>query len=331
MPNFFGYEKQWQFLKKSVELAKLSHAYLFSGKSQLGKREIAKEFSRLINCQSENFKDRPCGKCQSCQEMQKNCHPDFLWLDTKKEAGDSEIESIRNLSQWLHLRAGLGEYKVAIINQFQNFSLPAQSALLKTLEEPKGKTVLILICDYPEFLSPTIVSRVQEIRFQSLPNEKIIEFLIARGAKEPLAKKISYLSMGKPMKASELLDGRQMKLEEEKINDFRELLKENLAFSFREIEKIVEEKEDIFQRLEIWLNFLRIIFLERIGVITDRMSDIPSCAIKEEIVGREESIPLVDLVNLKNLLSSLEKANYLLLKTNANKRLILENSILELF
>ena len=61
------------------------------------------------------------------------------------------------------------------------------------------------------------------------------------------------------------------------------------------------------------------------------MSDIPSCAIKEEIVGQEKSISLVDLVNLKNLLSSLEKANYLLLKTNANKRLILENSILELF
>ena len=316
MSNFFGYEKQWQFLKKSAELAKLSHAYLFSGKPQLGKREIAKEFSRLINCQSKNFKDRPCDKCQSCQEMQKNCHPDFLWLNTKKEAGAGEIDSIRNLSHWLHLRAGLGEYKVAIINQFQNFSLPAQSALLKTLEEPKGKTVLILICDYPEFLSPTIISRVQEIRFQSLPNEKIVELLIAKGAKEPLAKKISYLSLGKPLKASGLLDGQQMKLEEEKIIDFRKLLKGNLAFSFKEIEKIVEEKEDIFQRLEVWLNFLRIIFLERIGVI------------KEEIVGREESIPLV---NLKNLLSSLEKANYLLLKTNANKRLILENSILELF
>jgi len=316
MSNFFGYEKQWQFLKKSAELAKLSHAYLFSGKSQLGKREIAKEFSRLINCQSKNFKDRPCDKCQSCQEMQKNCHPDFLWLNTKKEAGVGEIDSIRNLSHWLHLRAGLGEYKVAIINQFQNFSLPAQSALLKTLEEPKGKTVLILICDYPEFLSPTIVSRVQEIRFQPLPNEKIVELLMAKGAKEPLAKKISYLSLGKPLKASGLLDGQQMKLEEKKIIDFRKLLKENLAFSFKEIEKVVEEKEDIFQRLEIWLNFLRIIFLERIGVI------------KEKIVGQEESIPLV---NLKNLLSSLEKANYLLLKTNANKRLILENSILELF
>ena len=318
MSNFFGYEKQWQFLKKSVERAKLSHAYLFSGKSQLGKREIAKEFSRLINCQSENFKDRPCDKCQSCQEMQKNCHPDFLWLDTKKEAPgtESEIDSIRNLSHWLHLKAGLGEYKVAIINQFQNFSLPAQSALLKTLEEPKGKTVLILICDYPEFLSPTIVSRVQEIRFQSLPNKKIVELLIIKGAKEPLAKKISYLSLGKPLKALELLDGQRMRLEEEKIIDFKRLLKENLAFSFKEIEKIVEEKEDIFQRIEIWLNFLRIIFLKKIGVV------------KEEIVDQEESI---SLVNLKNLLSSLEKANYLLLKTNANKRLILENSILELF
>ncbi len=319
MSNFFGYEKQWQFLKKSVELAKLSHAYLFSGKSQLGKREIAKEFSRLINCQHGNFKDRPCNVCQSCQEMQKNCHPDFLWLDTKKEAPDAggEIDSIRNLSNWLHLRAGLGEYKVAIINQFQNFSLPAQSALLKTLEEPKGKTVLILICDYPEFLSPTITSRVQEIRFHSLPNNKIVELLMAKGAKEPLAKKISYLSMGKPLKALGLLDSQQLKLEEEKIIDFKKLLKGNLAVSFKEIEKIIEEKEDIFQRLEIWLNFLRIIFLERIGVIKE-----------------EELIPLVNLVdpvNLKNLLSSLEKANYLLLKTNANKRLILENSILELF
>ena len=137
MPNFFGYEKQWQFLKKSVELAKLSHAYLFSGKSQLGKRETAKEFSRLINCQSGNFKDRPCGKCQSCQEMQKNCHPDFLWLDTKKEAGDSEIESIRNLSQWLHLRAGLGDYK-----PIPEFFSAGPISSFKNLRRTKGKNRL---------------------------------------------------------------------------------------------------------------------------------------------------------------------------------------------
>ena len=322
MLNFFGYEKQWQFLKKSVELEKLSHAYLFSGKSQLGKSEMAREFSKLVNCQvdcqSENFKNKPCNQCQSCQEMQKNCHPDFLWLDTKKTALGSiaEIDSIRNLSQWLHLKAGLSEYKVAIINQFQNFSLPAQSALLKTLEEPRGKTVLILICDYPEFLSSTIVSRVQEIRFQSLSNEKIIELLMINKTEELLAKRISYLSLGKPLKALELLDCERMKIEEEKIIRFKKLLKGNLAFSFKEIEKIVEDKDDLFQRLEIWLNFLRIIFLERIGVA------------KEETIDLEKSI---SLVNIKNLLSSLEKANYLLLKTNVNKRLVLENSILELF
>lgn len=318
MPSFFGHERQWQLLKRSAELNKLSHAYLFSGKSQLGKKDMAREFSKLVNCKSESFGDRPCHQCQSCREMEKGLHPDFLWIEAKKEApgADGEIHSIRSLTNWLCLKPGLGKYRLAVIDQIQNFSLPAQSALLKTLEEPRGEAILILISDYPEFLSETIISRVQEIKFHCLSEKKIIELLVSKGAETGLAKQISHLSLGKPLKALSLLNPNQMKQEEERITVFKKLLKGNLVFSFKEIEKIAEEKEALFSRLETWLNILRIIFLERIGVIS------------EEVVDKEEQITLA---NLKNLMLALEKANYLFLRTNANKRLILENSILELY
>ncbi|MBU4350827.1 hypothetical protein L6250_01425 [Candidatus Parcubacteria bacterium] len=316
MLNFFGHEKQWQLLQKSVKSGKLSHAYLFSGKSQLAKREVAKEFIGLLSCQSKSFENKPCQQCQSCQEMKKGCHPDLLWLEAKEETGESEIGSIRNLANWLHLKPGLGKHRLAVVNQIQSFSLPAQSALLKTLEEPKGEAILILISDYPEFLLDTIISRVQEIKFHCLSDKRIIDFLLSKNVDPKLAKRISCLSLGKPLKALSLLDSGQMKSEEKRIMAFKRMLKKDLVFSFKEIEKTVEEKETLLSGLETWLNVLRIIFLERIGVI------------KEDIMDREEQIALP---NLKNLMISLEKANYLLMKTNANKRLILENSILELY
>lgn len=316
MSSFFGHEKQWQLLKKSAELNKVSHAYLFSGKSQLGKKEMAGEFSKLLNCQSESSESRPCRHCQSCLEMEKGLHPDFLRIEVKDETGESEIDTIKNLAGWLCLKPGLGKRRLVVINQIQDFSFPAQSALLKTLEEPRGEAVLILISDYPELLLGTIASRVQEIKFYCLAEKKIIEFLVSQGVDKKLAGQIGYLSLGKPLKAMSLLDSGRLKREVEKIAAFKRLLRENLAVVFKEIGKMAEENEVLSSRLESWLNILRIIFLERVGVI------------EEEIVSREEQITLP---NLKKLILSLEKASYLLSRTNASKKLVLENSILELY
>ena len=324
MSDFFGHEKQWLFLKKSESLGKLSHAYLFSGKPGLGKRKIALEFAKFLNCQDKDFSQRPCGKCSSCLETEKNCHPDFLLLETKEKTEEGEIDSIRFLTNWLSLKPGLGKYKVAVIDQFQNFSLPAQSALLKTLEEPRGNAVLILISDYPEFLSSTITSRLQEIKFHSLSVKETTDFLVSRGAKEPLAKRASLLSLGRPLRALKLLKKEEMEAEEKKLEAFTDLLAESLSVWFRQIEKMAENKEGLIETLEAWLNFLRILFLAKIGSLKQDFSGEREKA----FLNKGDSIPLA---KLKSFLSSLEKANYLLLRTNANSRLILENSVLELF
>lgn len=322
--RFWGHQKQWRFLAKSVFLDKLSHAYLFSGQALLGKKEIAQEFARLLNCQNKDFPGKPCGQCSSCREMEKNCHPDFLLIESTDKTEETEINLIRYLSNWLSLKPGLGKFKVAIIDQFQAFSFSAQSALLKTLEEPKGQTVLILVSDYPELLVSTIISRLQEIKFRPLSRREIVDFLLTKGADESLANRISYLSSGRPLKAMRLLNQDDLKKEEERIKRFAGMLNQDLVFWFHEIEVLTKESDGLAENLEVWLDFVRLLFLVKIGVIKKESLD----RYRQSLFGKAESIPAL---KLKNLLFSLDKTNYFLSRSNVNPRLAIENSILELF
>jgi len=85
-----GHQKIWQFLKKAIEMDKLSHAYLFFGEESLGKRKLAKEFIKLLNCQNS---DKPCQTCHSCQDIEKEVHPDLILIEPKKK--EIQIAQIR--------------------------------------------------------------------------------------------------------------------------------------------------------------------------------------------------------------------------------------------
>lgn len=170
-----NYPKQWQFLVKSVALGKLSHAYLFSGPETRAKGELARDLARFVNCQDNDFQKRPCAVCPSCLEFAKSCHPDFLWSQVAEDT-ESQINLIRAANLWLDQKPILGRWKVAVVNDVQVFSAAAQSALLKTLEEPPASSLLILIQNNGEIL-PTLVSRTQEIKFPPLSRGEILEIL----------------------------------------------------------------------------------------------------------------------------------------------------------
>lgn len=100
------------------------------------------------------------------EEMIKKAHPDFILVKPIKK--EIQISQIRDCIRRLSLKPCLVPFKVAIIEKAHTLNQEAQSALLKTLEEPKGKALLILITDYPTVLLPTILSRVQRIKFHQL-------------------------------------------------------------------------------------------------------------------------------------------------------------------
>lgn len=150
-----GHEKQWEFLKQSAELNKSPHAYLFSGQEKLGKRTLALEWASLI------FN----------KDLQKSPHPDLILIEPRNR--EIQIAQIRNLSWKLSLRPYSAPFKIAIIDQAHLMNQEAQTSLLKTLEEPRGKTFLILISNYPEILFPLFFLEFRLLNFILLKKKKL--------------------------------------------------------------------------------------------------------------------------------------------------------------
>jgi DNA polymerase-3 subunit delta' len=143
--GIYGHKKQIEFLGKSIESGSLSHAYIFSGPSFVGKKTVAREFAKnLLESGPGNF------------------HPDFLEV-TNDEA--IKIDQVRELIYKLSLRPYSAKYKVALIDNAETMTVEAQNALLKVLEEPKSYTIIILVTSNTGKLLRTISSRAQKINF----------------------------------------------------------------------------------------------------------------------------------------------------------------------
>jgi len=155
-----GHEKQWDFLKNKFEADQLSHAYLFSGEEGIGKKKFAIEFSEFIGCKFPDLK--------IVSEKNKR---DPLFAD----GGEIKISQIREVQNFLSYKAYNNSYKIVIIDEAEKMNQEAQNCFLKTLEEPKGKTLLFLITSKPDMLLPTITSRCQLMKFfkpKDLPANK---------------------------------------------------------------------------------------------------------------------------------------------------------------
>ncbi|PIS39524.1 MAG: hypothetical protein COT33_01485 [Candidatus Nealsonbacteria bacterium CG08_land_8_20_14_0_20_38_20] len=293
-----GHQKQWGILKKLAETGKLSHAYLFSGPEKLGKKKIALELLSLL-----------FGK-----ELGEAVHPDFVFIGPTE--GEIKISQIRGLSWRLSLKNLSAPFKGAIIDNAHLMNFQAQTCLLKTLEEPRGKAILILVTQYPQSLLPTIISRCQTIKFYPAAGSEIENYLISKGLSEEKAKEIAEISLGRPGLAIDFL------LKPEKIEEYRKavsgivkIANSNLAIRFQYAKKISENPAGsrfTGEILEIWLWYLRKILLSKIQ-------------------GKEDAnFKNFPISKLRNILQFGQRINFLAITQNINQRLALENLMLEL-
>lgn len=303
-----GHHKQWEFLKQSVKRKRLSHAYLFSGQSQLGKKTSAFRFIKLLFCEGK-IEDKPCQICRPCRDVQKGIHPDFFFLGPKKK--EIQISQIRDLNWKLALHPSLALLKAAIIDEAHSLNPEAQNSLLKTLEEPKGNAILILVTDRPQLLFPTIRSRVQKIRFFPVPKSEIENYLKKKdlGVKE--TQEITRFSFGKPGLAIHFLESEKaLASQNQKIKEVLQLSKAELASRFQYVKDLIAQKQSIHDVLNIWLRYFRGILLEKI-----KGSSGPS---------------QYSLTKLQKIIQTIERINFLTERTNINQRLALEQIMLEL-
>lgn len=213
LKDIFGQNQAVQWLRQAYRADRLPHGLIFAGPAGVGKGTTARALAKLWLCERPSDGEA-CGACESCMAVQADTHPDFHVITkeliryhdkTGKSKGiDLSINVIRpELVDPATRKAVLGLGKVFVVEQAELMNAQAQNALLKTLEEPFGRTLIILLTDQPDVLLPTIRSRCQMLRFCSLESGLVRRELMRRGidrAVADAAAELSPCSLGVAMK-----------------------------------------------------------------------------------------------------------------------------------
>jgi DNA polymerase III subunit delta' len=196
----------WLRVQRQREADQLPHALLLAGPPGVGKRRFALALGAGLLCQTPS-EGVACEHCRTCVLMAAGTHPDWAWLAPEEKGKAIKIDDIRALVLSMAQTSQQGGRKLVVLEPAEAMNRNSANALLKTLEEPSGATVLLLISDNPARLLPTIRSRCQRLEFPLPPATA------ARAWLEPIAgdhqrMEIALSEAGqRPLLARQLLEG----------------------------------------------------------------------------------------------------------------------------
>ncbi|MBU5636748.1 DNA polymerase III subunit delta' [Geomonas sp. Red69] len=307
--DVIGQDRAISVLKRSIALERVAHAYLFSGIDGCGKKKTALAMVQAVFC----GKEEACGVCSSCRKIASGQHPDLHILEP--DGAFIKIDQVRELQKELFYRPFEAPKKACVIDGAEKLNLSSGNALLKTLEEPPGNALMILITAERSAVLQTILSRCQTLDFQPLPAELIEGRLVRDQFPAEVARVAASLSGGSLSRALEIagdgvLEGRVSFLERVLALNLKDI---NALFATAE--ELAADKEGLPGFLELLLSFLRDVLIYRSTPDALANADLAHLVAREaERCTEERSIELIEqLVSMRRLLVR-----------NVNARLALE-------
>lgn len=249
--NILGNDKIKNLLQESVNNNKVSHSYLFVGKSGIGKKMIAKEFAKAILCLGDN---KYCDNCKSCLEFDGQNNPDFFIVEP--DGNTIKIDQIRNMQKGVQEKPIISRSKVYIIDNANFMTKEAQNALLKTLEEPPEFVTIILIGENENEFLTTIKSRCMIIHFNSISDSDMEKYL-QENYNMNVTSNMLDVFQGSIGKAIELKDKQEEYLIIEQA--IENIEKEDLIDLIKKLDILYTSKDEIFDMLD----YINIILLKK--------------------------------------------------------------------
>ena len=309
-----GHQRILEFFEKSVKNKRLAHAYLFTGPTHLGKKTFALGIIRML----------------TGEEIDMAIHPDILVLEPKiietekgvKKESEISISQIRKVQHQFSMFPYRASYKIVLIDQVEKMTAQASNCILKTLEEPNSKTILILISSKSELILPTIASRCQKINFLPVAEKEIekgLADLKLSDINKSDLKQIIRLSNGRPGMAIQYIENKELFENKNKIiTQLENLLIDGINGRYKYAEDMSKDIIEAQKTLNYWLFWFRDLLLMSVNcselVIYDGIEKYNKC---------------YSLSKLKKIIQKIKETKIILRNSSLNARLALEVLMLE--
>lgn len=231
-PEVLGQDRARAVLARMLASGRLPHALLFHGPEGVGKGLVSRLFATSLVCTQPRHDATGCGACPACRKAAHGNHPDILVVTRlpkkpNREDGEAEdpeeddvqdaspakggelrpfiiVQQIRALSHHATYAPREGRRRVFVVEPADRMHAESQNALLKTLEEPLGQAIIVLVASRPHVLLPTVRSRCFQIGFGAMSPDELARGLAARGIATHEARARAALAEGRPGRAISL-------------------------------------------------------------------------------------------------------------------------------
>lgn len=261
MWDVIGHEWAVELFSRQVAAGDVSHAYLLCGPAGIGKEHLAIRLAAALACTGLQ---PPCGECANCRRIQANEHPDFRIV--RGSNGTISIDEVRDLRRFLTLSPYQASRRIALLVGFDGATIEASNALLKSLEEPPARSVLILTAASPQALLPTILSRCQVFHLRRLSRAAIEEALqVQHGVPAERAASLARLADGNLAWAvSASADAAIVDRLEQDVSLAIDLCRHGRAHRLSQAEELAK-REDLPQLLQAWGGWWRDVLFTAAG------------------------------------------------------------------
>ena len=324
MPGFndiIGHDTIKEHLKKAIESDHVSHAYILTGETGMGRKSLANAFAMTLLC--EKGRSEPCMECHACKQVMSSNHPDLIFVGHEKP-GSIGVDDIREqINDTIMIRPYSSYYKIYIVDEAEKMTVQAQNALLKTIEEPPAYAIIMLLTTNQEAFLPTILSRCVQLKLKPLKDSVVKSYLMGSlGIKESRADIYAAFARGNLGRAIHLASSEEFQLLYSELLHMLKHLKEmDIMELLFYIKKMKDENLDIYDCLDFMQLWYRDVLMYKVT------QDINLLIFREEFNTMKEMSAASAYDGIERILKAIDKAR-IRLEANVNMELAMELMLL---
>lgn len=319
--DIIGHEDIVKHFKSSIELGKVSHAYILNGEKGVGKKTLAAVVSKSLQCECGG--PDPCNSCKSCLQAESNNQPDIIWVNHEKPNVISVDEIRTQILNDIDLKPYSSKYKIYIVPDAQMMNPQAQNALLKTLEEPPEYAIIMLLTTSVDKFLPTILSRCIVLNFKPVEPLDVIEYLTNQiGVDNATARFCMDFAQGNLGKAVRLaISPEYNEIKEDSVRLLRQIDSMDTEDIITAVKQMGRYKLDVTDYIDIMTMWFRDILMVKISNSPNKL------IFKNEYSVMHKQAARVSYEGLEEILAAMDKLK-IRLEANVNYEIAMELMLL---